>query len=764
MEHLLEARKLYILSGLPGSGKSTLMKQIPDEMVISADKLREQMFGVKREIRNGKEREYLFGWDKNPDIFFSIINEMVTERAREQLTTFLDATNLNDNDRKEYFEIARKFGMDAEVLILDVDYDVLLQRNEDRLRYVQPDTIKLMSDLFVKKSEFPHRIIQDGDTLALTPDKLEPGLYDVVGDVHGLYDELVQLLTKSGYTFTANGVPVHPQGRKLIFLGDVVDRGRKSIEMLQFVEKAVNQGKHVFIPGNHEDKLVKIWDLMMNQNILQPRSKSGAETLNALLKLDEAEQSKLMTFVKRQKAYRLIDLEGMEFALGHADVTSFNPYTTLKSVLLYGDSGHGARDSDQDYELGVEANINRYRYIRGHIKQTSEQEHVRSLEFDQAYEGHLALLNLNEYAADIKAGLGEPVAFKNHVHFQKCDFNYNSVVKDQFAVVNELSALQKDKLVFASVEPKTGLSLFKYDKQVFFKGLWDVHPLLLKTRGLVLDVAGNVVQHPFDKIFNYGERGTGLDVPDATVVECIEKLNGFLGCITKHPYKNDLLITTTGSFDSPYVEYIKSFITPEKRGRLLKHFAYNDETLMFEVIHPEDDEHPVQYGVEDQGLWLIGARGKNFDDKIKSEDYLDDLGMTLGLKRPARYRTTLGQVREWAKTSELEGFIVRLGDGSGDPITKLKTVHYLTTKFLGRLSVNNIKFMYNSPEKFKLKLDEEYQEMVDVVVKSIPMNDFMQFTNMQKMELMRDFIQKMRAEGEQNAQHPDSILNDSLGI
>ncbi len=651
MEHILKTRKLYVLSGLPGSGKSTLLSKIPSEFILSADAIREQIYGVKHEYHDGVRREYLFGWDTNNVATFEILHKALHERMREQLTTFVDATNLNDTDRKSFFDIAKSYGMEAELLILDVPLETAISRDASRLRHVGSKAITQMNEIFVRSSTYPYTILQDGDTLSLVPEMLSNDKIDIVSDVHGLYDDFKFLIEDAGYSIDARGVPVHPEGRTLLFLGDVVDRGRQSIEMLQFVRKAVEMGGHHFILGNHEDKLLKVYDFFTKKGVLEPRSLSGAETLNELLKLNGDDQIKLMDFLRKQKAYYLIESYGQKFAVGHADITSFDPLVTPKSSVLYGDSDHGKRDSDHDYQIGFDNGLNKYHYIRGHIKQITEQPKVRSLEYDQAFGGSLALLKLDNYALSISKGVSEAHAFNNSVLFKQCDFNYNTIINEQFQMLIELRKLQENKLVQSAVNPANGLSLYKYSKQVFFDGLWDEHPLLLKARGLVLDVAGNIVQHPFDKIFNYGERNTALDLPDNTEVEAIEKLNGFLGCITKDPYSNNLLVTTTGSFDSPFVKYIESFITPQLRGKLLHHFSKTDETLMFEVIHPEDNEHPIKYDVNQQGLWLIGAREKHSHSQLKSESYLDDLGNSLNLHRPKHHRTTLGEVREWVDNS-----------------------------------------------------------------------------------------------------------------
>jgi hypothetical protein len=74
--------------------------------------------------------------------------------------------------------------------------------------------------------------------------------YDLIGDIHGYADELVQLLQKLGYGL-ADGCYRHP-ARKVIFLGDFIDRGPKQGEVLQIVIPMVQQGSALAVMGNHE--------------------------------------------------------------------------------------------------------------------------------------------------------------------------------------------------------------------------------------------------------------------------------------------------------------------------------------------------------------------------------------------------------------------------------------------------------------------------------------------------------------------------------
>lgn len=75
--------------------------------------------------------------------------------------------------------------------------------------------------------------------------------YDIIGDVHGQYDKLEALLLKLGYRKKA-GAWRHPAGRSAIFLGDLVDRGPKQVEVLSAVRAMVDTGTARCILGNHE--------------------------------------------------------------------------------------------------------------------------------------------------------------------------------------------------------------------------------------------------------------------------------------------------------------------------------------------------------------------------------------------------------------------------------------------------------------------------------------------------------------------------------
>ncbi len=84
-------------------------------------------------------------------------------------------------------------------------------------------------------------------------DRLFPGTLDIIGDVHGEINALNDLLLQLGYA--ADGQ--HRDDRRLVFLGDLIDRGPDSPAVLQKVMALVEGGWAQLILGNHELNLLR---------------------------------------------------------------------------------------------------------------------------------------------------------------------------------------------------------------------------------------------------------------------------------------------------------------------------------------------------------------------------------------------------------------------------------------------------------------------------------------------------------------------------
>jgi protein phosphatase len=78
----------------------------------------------------------------------------------------------------------------------------------------------------------------------------------VIGDTHGCLDELLELLDKTGFgKCVVTGKWTHPSAHKIVFLGDLIDRGYNSIGCLKLAMELVESGIATLVRSNHDDKL-----------------------------------------------------------------------------------------------------------------------------------------------------------------------------------------------------------------------------------------------------------------------------------------------------------------------------------------------------------------------------------------------------------------------------------------------------------------------------------------------------------------------------
>lgn len=718
----LKLGKLYIMSGLPGSGKSTFLKQVPRSMIVSPDNIRNMIAGEQWSYKEG------FGGvpERSQDsqiVVFEIVEKLIAEKCRLGLTVFLDATNVDELSRNKYANIAKNYGVQTEILIFDIPIEDVKKFNLTRDFIVSEYVIDKFNRNFIRKSAHKYQYVTANTKINFLHNEIKDTNLDIIGDVHGLYSEMIELLTKLGYKVTETEI-THSEGRKLLFLGDFIDRGPDSLLMIELVMKAVNSG-HYSIVGNHEIKLIKNFEKTRNGEIVNG-GLAGKLTLSNLLRKKPKYQERIISFLKNLPFYYTY----FNNVIIHANVSYVNLQTLSKLNSIYGTTRRGSKeDTDFNYQKLFDEGINSYSLIRGHIPQISDQRNVESLEEEQTYNGNLV------------AGRYESGVLVEKIKV-KCDFNYEKLIKNN--LMFHLEKLIDKKLVVKRTDKTGSMYLYKYSKEVFFKNRWSESDYLLKARGLVLDLSGKIVQHPFDKVFNYGENDTGLDISNDTVVIAAEKMNGFLGNIGINPFTKKLLITTTGSFDSDFVKYIEDFITPKLRGMLLHFLSKNPMTLSFEVIHPKDP-HIIKYKEADMGLWLIGARGLNENDLSHTEEFLDTLATKFGFNRGSHFKISFGKLKELVSSSNLEGYMVRENNEKELTILKFKTPYYLVTKFLGRMGDSKIKFMFANPEKFKESIDEEFYPLVDTIIKTIKIDNFLNMTNEDKISFVRGIIFDLRS-------------------
>ncbi|RLL45075.1 bis(5'-nucleosyl)-tetraphosphatase PrpE [Oceanobacillus piezotolerans] len=160
---------------------------------------------------------------------------------------------------------------------------------------------------------------------------------DVIGDVHGCFEELKHLFMVLGYKEKDN-IFIHPDGRIPVFVGDITDRGPASIAVLQLVYTMVVKNKIAkYVPGNHCNKLYRFF--LGNKVQL----KHGLETTVAEF---EARNGKEQTEIKKQfkilyeQAPLYLEIKEQNAVVAHAGIKEDLIGQTGKRVqtfVLYGD-------------------------------------------------------------------------------------------------------------------------------------------------------------------------------------------------------------------------------------------------------------------------------------------------------------------------------------------------------------------------------------------------------------------------------------------
>jgi len=111
--------------------------------------------------------------------------------------------------------------------------------------------------------------------------------YDIIGDIHGHYDELVSLLKNLGYSLQ-NGIWKNGD-RTPVFVGDYIDRGPKIMETLKLVRDLTESGNGIALMGNHEYNFICMHNYDSDGKPFRKRSESNLKSINQTLIALESE-------------------------------------------------------------------------------------------------------------------------------------------------------------------------------------------------------------------------------------------------------------------------------------------------------------------------------------------------------------------------------------------------------------------------------------------------------------------------------------------
>ena len=258
---------LVILIGPSGSGKSTFAREHfkPTE-ILSSDFCR----GLVSDDETDQAAT---------DDAFEVLHFITSKRLAAGKLTVIDATNVQVEARKPLLALAREYHYLTVAIVFNMPTKLCQERNEARPdRNLKPHVIRQQSQQLrrslhnLKREGFQRFVYVMSTQEAVEAIRVErqplwtnrtdeQGPFDIIGDVHGCFDELVELLKELGYEISTQPdgeiVVEPPQGRKAIFVGDFVDRGPKVAEVLRLVMGMQKTGAALCVPGNHDVKLVR---------------------------------------------------------------------------------------------------------------------------------------------------------------------------------------------------------------------------------------------------------------------------------------------------------------------------------------------------------------------------------------------------------------------------------------------------------------------------------------------------------------------------
>jgi protein phosphatase len=256
---------LVVLIGASGSGKSSFArKHFKPTEILSSDFCR----GLVSDDENAQSA--------TKDAF-EVLHFIAAKRLAAGRFTVVDATNVQSEARKPLVELARRFHVLPVAIVLNLPEKICQERNQGRadrdfgvhvIRQQAQQLRRSLRDL--KREGFRHifnlETAEDIDAAVIERQPLWNNLrhlhgpFDIIGDVHGCFDELVALLQRLNYSVTETDGTIcvrMPEGRKAIFLGDLVDRGPNIPAVLKLVMGMVADGNALCVPGNHDMKLVR---------------------------------------------------------------------------------------------------------------------------------------------------------------------------------------------------------------------------------------------------------------------------------------------------------------------------------------------------------------------------------------------------------------------------------------------------------------------------------------------------------------------------
>jgi RNA ligase len=229
----------------------------------------------------------------------------------------------------------------------------------------------------------------------------------------------------------------------------------------------------------------------------------------------------------------------------------------------------------------------------------------------------------------------------------------------------EIKKRVDDGLITVRKHPFLNIFICNYTAKTQYRELWDQYTE--RCRGLIIDESGNILNNPFPKFFNLGEKEyTKIDALPLEVPKITEKLDGMLGILYEEG--DNVAISTRGMFDSPYAEWATNWLR-------LKGFKLDDFkkgfTYLFEIIYPGNKIIVDYKGRED--LVLLAIRNNCNNMELNHIEEARRLGLSYAKEYSFDNISDALEYLETRKGIESEGLVCKYSNGLR---IKMKSVDY----------------------------------------------------------------------------------------
>ena len=664
-----DMRKLILLRGLPGSGKSTFIKQHDLEpYTLSTDTLRMHYGSLTYEA--GGRLRIPAEYDKQ---VWQKLLDLLNERMARGELVIVDATHSNPRSFAPYEKLAK----DHRYQVLCVDFANIslatcIERNNGRHAWKALPRVEMeRMAANLERARIPKWVT------AITPEEFNTALAyeptDVshytainhIGDIQGCYTPLAEYFEIYGIN----------DDELYVFVGDYLDRGTQNAQVMEWVLKHYNRPNFIFIEGNHEAHL-RNWT-----NGQPARSRQFTYATQPELEAAGFLPKKVHGFLYKLREVFYYTFNGRDVLVTHGGLSAMPKnltFTTSKQLIKGAGLYEEADIADASFAKLAPANAYQ---VHGHRNRFSSPTQVNekcfNLEGKVEFGGELRAVRLSKDGFEersIKSTIDATASVVEAVGPQKTAST---------SVEQLVASLRGSAGIFEKPQPNTTISSFNFSRDIFYKKAWD--DLNLHARGLFINTSHNViVARAYEKFFNVNERpetqAATLFTSLAYPVKAWVKENGYLGLVGYDPQQDALVFASKSSLTSEFAGWLEqqfNALAPPSSMQRKEIELYlksgGGKTLVFEVIEPANDPHIVEHETPHMVLLDIVKNVAHFE--AASEQERQRIASLLGcqpkqlgalLKDAAALEGWLQSVQDFNylyKNRTIEGFV--LEDSAG---------------------------------------------------------------------------------------------------